>query len=445
LPGIIVFLLQLIKFTNQMEILIISILLLINGLFAMYEIALVSSRKSRLQEKANFGSKGAKTALLLLKEPEEILSSIQVGITLVGIVSGAFGGIALSGDMVPVFSKISALAPYAEILAVTTVVGLITYFSLIIGELVPKTIALNNPEKIAMALSPAMKIIGSALYPVVWFLSISTKFVLALFRIKKSSDTPVSEEELRMLLKQGSEHGVIEKEESDIINEVIRFADKRAGSIMTNRLNVDWINSEDKEDKILSEIMKSSHSRLPVCSNSVDEVIGVAAIKDVLAYHIQHQLIDIRKIMTEPLFFPEQMSAIHVLELFRKTKKHFGIVINEYGSMEGIVTLHDVTENIMGDLPEITDEDQPEVFQREDGSYLIDGSMMIEDVQDLLEIRSLFDDNVVKANINTLGGLTMYKMNRIPKIGDTFVVQGYTFEIVDMDGNRVDKLMVKLR
>ncbi len=428
-----------------MEIIVISLLLLLNGLFAMYEIALVSSRKSRLQERANFGSKGAKTALLLLKEPEEILSAIQVGITLVGIVSGAFGGIALSGDMVPVFSKISLLAPYADVLAFTTVVGLITYFSLIIGELVPKTIALNNPEKIAIALSPAMKIIGSALFPVVWFLSISTKLVLALFRIKKNSDTPVSEEELRMLLKQGSEHGVIEKEESDIINEVIRFADKRAGSIMTNRLNVDWIDSEDKEDKILSEIMKSSHSRLPVCSNSVDEVIGVVAIKDVLAYHIQHQFIDIRKIMTEPLFFPEQMSAISVLELFRKTKNHFGIVINEYGSMEGIVTLHDVTENIMGDLPEITDEDQPEVFRRDDGSYLIDGSMMIEDVQDLLEIRSLFDDNEVKANINTLGGLTMYKLNRIPKIGDTFVVQGYTFEIVDMDGNRVDKLMVKLR
>jgi len=408
----------------------------------MYEIALVSSRKSRLQEKAKYGIKGAQTALLLLKQPEEILSAIQVGITLVGIVSGAFGGIALSEDMVPVFSKISILEPYAHVLAVTTVVGLITYFSLIIGELVPKTIALNNPEKIAIALSPAMKIVGSALYPVVWFLSVSTKLVLTLFRIKKNPDTPVSEEELRMLLKQGSEHGVIEKEESDIINEVIRFGDKRAGSIMTNRLNVEWINSTDKDEKILSVLMKSSHSRMPVCNNTVDEVLGVVAIKDVFAYHIKHQFIDINKIMSEPLFFPEQMSAINVLELFRKTKNHFGIVINEYGSMEGIVTLHDITENIMGDLPESTDEEQPGAFRREDGSYLIDGSMMIEDVQDLLELRSLFDEDEVRPNINTLGGLTMYKLNRIPGIGDTFVVQGYKFEIVDMDGNRVDKLMV---
>jgi putative hemolysin len=427
-----------------MEILIISVLLLMNGLFAMYEIALVSSRKSRLQEKAKYGNKGAQTALLLLNQPEEILSAIQVGITLVGIVSGAFGGIALSEDMVPVFSSVKWLAPYADALAVTFVVGIITYFSLIIGELVPKTIALNNPEKIAIALSPAMKIVGASLYPLVWFLSISTKLVLTLFRIKKKPDTPVSEEELRLLLKQGSEFGVIEKEESDIINEVIRFGDKRASSIMTPRMQVEWIDSFDKDDKILTKIMKSSHSRVPVCSNTVDEVIGVVAIKDVLAYHIKHQFIDIKKVMTEPLFFPEQMSAISVLEQFRKTKNHFGIVINEYGSMEGIVTLHDITENIMGELPEITDEDQPEAFRREDGSYLIDGSMMIEDVQDLLEIHSLFDDDE-KSNINTLGGLTMYKLNRIPKIGDTFIVQGYTFEIVDMDGNRVDKLMVSIK
>lgn len=429
---------------SLMEILVISILLLMNGLFAMYEIALVSSRKSLLIEKAKYGSSGAKTALFLLKKPEEILSAIQVGITLVGIVSGAFGGIALSEDMVPVFTRIDWLAPYAEVLSVILVVGIITYFSLIIGELVPKTIALNKPEKIAIALSPAMKVIGSALYPVVWFLSISTKLVLIVFRIKKSIDAPVSEEELRILLKQGSEFGIIEKEESDIINEVIRFGDKRAGSIMTNRLNVDWINAEDKDDEILAMLMKSSHSRVPVCHGSVDDVIGVAAVKDVLAYHIKHQFIDINKIMTAPLFFPEQMSAIHVLELFRKTKNHFGIVLNEYGSMEGIVTLHDVAENIMGDLPEMNDTDEPQAFRREDGSYLIDGSMMIDDVQDLLELRSLFDDNEANPNINTLSGLSMYKLNRIPTVGDTFIIKGYKFEIVDMDGNRVDKLMIRL-
>ena len=426
-----------------MEILIISLLLLLNGLFAMYEIALVSSRKSRLEEKAKFGSKGAKTALFLLHEPEKILSAIQIGITLVGIVSGAFGGLALSGDLVPFFRSITILAPYADALAITAVVGAITYFSLIIGELVPKTIALNNPETIAIFLSPAMKVIGSALYPVVWFLSISTKLVLTLFRIKRNSEAPVTEEELRLLLKQGSEHGVIEKEESDIINEVIRFGDKRAGSIMTHRTEVDWIDMTDPVDEILSKVMHSPYSRLPVCVKSFDKISGIVAKKDVLSYFINHKSLLLDGIITEPLYLPEHMPAIKVLELFRKTKNHFGVVIDEYGSLEGIITLHDVTENIMGDFPEIADAAEPEVFQREDGSYLIDGSMTLEDVKDLLDIRSFLEQEKEESNINSIGGLAMYKLDRIPQTGDKFIIQGHVFEIVDMDRNRVDKLMVR--
>ena len=425
-----------------MEILIISILLLLNGVLAMYEIALVSSRKSRLEEKAKFGNKGAKTALLLLKEPEEILSAIQIGITLIGIVSGAFGGLALAEDVVPWFSGVTWLAPYADALAVILVVGFITYLSLIIGELVPKTIALNNPERIAMFLSPAMKVLGSILFPIVWFLSVSTKLVLALFRIKKSVDAPVTEEELRLLLKQGSEHGVIEKEESDIINEVIRFGDKRAGSIMTHRTNVEWINDIATVEENLSKVMDASCSRMPVCHQSSEEVLGIVAVKDVLAYYINHQTLIFSDIITEPLYLPEQMPAIKVLEMFRKTKNHFGIVLNEYGSMEGIITLHDVTENIMGDLPDIEDTDEPDVFQREDGSYLVDGSMSLEDLKDLLQLYSIYSKDENDLNINTIGGLAMYKLNHVPRIGDKFLIQGYWFEIIDMDGNRVDKLMI---
>jgi putative hemolysin len=425
-----------------MEILIISILLLLNGVFAMYEIALVSSRKSRLEEKAKFGNKGAKTAILLLQEPEEILSAIQIGITLIGIVSGAFGGLALAEDVVPWFSGVIWLAPYADTLAVISVVGFITYLSLIIGELVPKTIALKNPERIAIFLSPAMKVLGSILFPIVWFLSVSTKLVLALFRIKKSIYSPVTEEELRLLLKQGSEHGVIEKEESDIINEVIRFGDKRAGSIMTHRVDVDWIDSTLSVDEILAKAIHANYSRLPVCLKSPEEVIGIIAVKDVLSYYINHQSLTLSEIITEPLYLPEQMPAIKVLEIFRKTKNHFGIVINEYGSMEGIITLHDVTENIMGDLPAIEDIDEPEVFQREDGSYLIDGSMSLEDVRDLLQLYSLYDKDEDGLNINTIAGLAMYKLNHVPRIGDKFTIQDYVFEIIDMDGNRVDKIMV---
>jgi putative hemolysin len=420
------------------EIVVISFLLMLNGLFAMYEIALVSSRKSRLEEKAKFGNTGAKTALRLLGEPEKILSAIQVGITLVGIISGAYGGLAFTEDVVPIFAGISSLAPYAHTLAVVLVVGLITYFSLIIGELVPKTIALNNPEAIAIFLSPLMGIIGKVTYPVVWFLSISTKIVIKLFRIKDKKEVPITEEELRILLKQGSEHGVIEKEESDIINEVIRFGDKRAGTIMTHRLDVIWIDINENVSEIISMVQNAPFSRLPVCDKSIEDVKGIIAVKDILASFINSGSIDFAAIIHEPVFIPEQLPAIKVLELFRETRNHFGIVVNEYGSMEGIITLHDVTENIMGDLPAIEDNNEPEVFRRDDGSFLIDGSMLLEDVEDLLELTSLYERGEEEVNVNTIGGLAMYKLNRIPKTGDKFTIKERVFEIVDMDGNRVD-------
>ena len=369
-----------------MEVLVIALLLLLNGLFAMYEIALISARKSSLEDEAKSGRMGAKTALALLEEPEKVLSAIQVGITLIGIVSGAFAGLALAEDLAPLFKNVGWLAPYAHTLSVVLVVGIITYLSLIIGELVPKTIALNNAEAIAIFLSPAMKLFSSVTYPVVWILSMSTKLVLKFFGIQNRHETPVTEEELRMFLKKGSEHGVIEKEESDMINEVIRFGDKRANALMTPRVDVAWLDIHQTPEEILSEALNSSFPRLLVCEDEVDQVKGVVNVKDVLAYYIKHQTLRLEEILFEPLYIPEQAQALKVLEMFRKTKKHFGIVINEYGSMEGIITLHDLTENIMGDLPALGDLDEPEVFQREDGSYLMDGSMKVEDVEDLLKV-----------------------------------------------------------
>lgn len=424
------------------EIIIISALFLLNGIFSMYETALLSSRKTKLEERARSGHSGAKTALHLLLEPEKILSAIQVGITLIGIVSGAYGGIAFTEDVAPVFHNIPFLAPYADSLAMVLVVGLITYFSIIIGELVPKTMALNNPETIASFLSPSMRMAGIVAYPIVWLLSISTKMVIKLFGIKSERDSIVSEEELRILLRQGSENGVIEKEESTIINEVIRFGEKRAGTIMTHRLDVKWIDINSPVDEIIETIQNIPFSRLLVCNKDIEDIKGVVAIKDIFSSYINSKNIDFENIMHDPVYIPEQLPAVKVLEQFRETRNHFGVVVNEYGSLEGIITLHDVTENIMGDLPAIEDEDEPEVFRREDGSYLIDGSMLIEDVEDLLDLPSLYDDNEDEANVNTIGGLAMYKLNRIPKAGDKFTIKDRVFEIVDMDGNRVDKLNV---
>lgn len=426
-----------------MELLVVALLLIINGIFAMYEIALISARRSSLEEEAKFGRLGAKTALALLAEPEKVLSAIQVGITLIGIVSGAYAGLALAEDVAPLLKNVGWLAPYAHTLSVVIVVGIITYLSLIVGELVPKTIALNHAEPIAIFLSPAMKVFSSVTYPVVWILSISTKLVLKLFGVQNRIEAPVTEEELRMFLKKGSEHGVIEKEESDMINEVIRFGDKRASALMTPRVDVTWLDIHQTPDEILSESLNSPFPRLLVCEDEVDHVKGVVNVKDILAYYIKHQTLRLEEILLEPLYIAEQAPALKVLEMFRLTKKHFGIVINEYGSMEGIITLHDLTENIMGDLPALGDLDEPEAFQREDGSYLMDGSMKVEDVEDILKVHSLFEEEDERPDVNTLGGLAMYQLNRIPKIGDKFTASGYLFEIVDMDGNRVDKLLVR--
>ena len=426
-----------------MEILIIALLLIINGLFAMYEIALVSARKSKLEEVAKGGRKGARTALVLLEEPEKVLSAIQVGITLIGIVSGAYGGLTLSHDLADALKNIPWLALHAQSVSVVIVVGVITYLSLIVGELVPKTIALNHAEAIAAGLSPLMNVFSSVTYPVVLILSISTRWVLRLFGIQTGRETPLTEEELKLVLKKGSESGVIEKEESEMINEIIRFGDKRASALMTPRVDVQWIDITETEEKILHEALASPHPRMLVCEENIDQIKGVVNVKDVLSFYINHHRLRLADIMFEPLYIPEQVQALKVLEMFRSTKKHFGVVVNEYGSTEGIITLHDLTENIMGDLPAAYDDRNPEVFRRDDGSYLIDGSMKVEDVEDLLRVYSLFDDEDERPDINTLGGLAMYKLNRIPKTGDRFELSGYRFEVVDMDGNRVDKLLVK--
>jgi len=287
-----------------------------------------------------------------------------------------------------------------------------------------------------------MKVFSEVTYPVVWILSLSTKLMLKLFGISARKEAPVTEEDLKMVLQKGSEHGVIEKEESEMINEIIRFGDKRANALMTPRVDVDWIDITQSEEKIMAKVLASPHPRMLVCEDDIDNIKGVVNVKDVLSYFITHRRLRLNDIVFDPLYIPEQAKALKVLEMFRSTKKHFGVVINEYGSVEGIITLHDLTENIMGDLPATYESEEPAVFRREDGSYLMDGAMMLEDVEDLLNI-SFFGDEDERPDINTLGGLAMYELNRIPKTGDKFTAAGYSFEVVDMDGNRVDKLLVK--
>ncbi len=431
-------------FVLNMAYLVLIFLLLLNGIFAMFELAVVSSRKTHLEDKSKNGSKGASFILNLQTDPEKFLSTVQVGVTIIGILTGAVSGMIFGAGLVPFFVGMGIQIHLASVLSVILIVGLITYISLVFGEILPKTLALNNPEKTAIYLSPLIRIFAYVSYPIVAFLSLSAKLVTRLFNIKAGNKPPVTEEELQILLNQGSEHGVIDKKESDIIKEVFRFGDKTAYSLMTSSMDIVFIESQQTTDEMIETILKTPFSRFPVCEKTIDNVIGIISVRDILHAISIKKPVDLKEMISSPLFIPETMQAIKVLELFREKKVHIGIVVNEFGATEGLITLHDISENILGDLPALLDETQPEAFKREDGSYLVDGSYKIEDLRDLFE-RLVLPDEFEWENITTLGGLAMAVLNRIPSAGDIFSISGYQFEIMDMDGKRVDKILVKAK
>ncbi|MCX6249264.1 MAG: hemolysin family protein [Bacteroidetes bacterium] len=425
-----------------MEYPILFFLFLLNGLFAMFELAVVTSRKTHLEEKANSGSKGAAYVLDLQNNPEKFISSVQIGISIIGIITGAVSGLTIGKDLSPVLERIGFLPPTATAGSLFIIVGLITYFSLVFGEILPKTIALSNPEKIAVYLSPAIRSFSFITYPIIKVLSFSTHLISRIFNLTTSVKPPVTEEELKILIRQGSEHGVIDKKESDIIKEVFRFGDKTAYSLMTPSMDILFFDLRATQQEIIDAIFHTSFSRFPVCDKTIDNVIGIITIKDVLYAVNVKKSFDLMEMISTPLYIPETMPAIKVLELFREKKVHIGIVVNEFGATEGLITLHDISENILGDLPAMLDNTQPEVFRREDGSFLVDGSIKIEDLQDLLNSKILGSE-FESENISTLGGLAMAILNRVPSVGDIFTIINYHFEIVDMDGNRVDKVMIR--
>jgi putative hemolysin len=424
-----------------MTIIIFLLLFLMSGIFSMFEVALVSSRKHRLQDLADKGSRGAKTALTLLKEPEKMLSIVQSGITLVSIISGAYGGITLTDSLAGVIVLIGIGSAYAHIISVFIVVSVITYLTLVFAELLPKMIALSNPEKFAISLSRFMQFMGMLIYPLVFILSISIKFLVRLFGLKYASGPPVTEEELKILIKQGSDHGVIEKEESEMIREVFKFGDKTAYHLMTPSADIVFIDKNDPEEVILERVLNSNFSRFPVCDDSIDHVIGIVAVKDILRNYAVSKQINLLETLSAPLYVPEVMPALDVIELFREKKVHIGIVVNEFGTTEGLITLHDISESILGDFPALLENEPPEIFRREDGSMLVDGNIQIDDLKDALSI-SEFPLSSESENISTLGGLAMIVLNKVPETGDQFILGEYRFEIMDMDGQRVDKVLV---
>jgi putative hemolysin len=422
------------------EILIIFFFILINGLFSMSEIALISSRKNRLQAKANKGSKQAGIALKLSEHPNRFLSTIQIGITLIGTLSGAYGGATVAKQLSDILSRISWLDSYSDVVGVGIVVLLITYLTLVVGELVPKRIALANSEKVAIRIAPFMNTFSKISAPFVTILSKSTDLIINLFGIHQSSEPAITEEDLKSMLFQGKETGVIEESEQNMVERIFRLSDRDVSAVMTPRTELIFLSIYANNDEILQKIMQYPFSRFPVFKESYDDVVGIADSRDLLLQMVTSGNFNLESVMQKPSFLPETTSALDALEHLRFSGVKVSVVIDEYGGVLGIAGMNDILRAIIGSVkePDITLEDN--VVLRDDGSWLFDGMLQIDELKEYIGIEILPEEEDQK--YDTLGGLMMTMLNRIPLAGDYFDWKGYRFEVMDMDGRRVDKVMV---
>jgi putative hemolysin len=422
------------------EILIIFLLFLASGVFSMTEMAVVSSRKARLRALVDDGHAGAKAALELAENPNRLLSSVQTGITLITTLTGAYGGATITYEMANYINSIPVLSHYSDGLALVTVVLLITFFNLIIGELVPKRIALSNPERIASLTASPLAAFSRLVSPVIILLSFCTDLVLRALGVKAYTKPSVTEEEIRILIDQGTTAGVIEEEEQDIMERVFSLGDRRVNSIMTPRGEIVWLDVDDSRADISRKTAGGAYSMFPVCSKKLDNVLGVVQSKDLLSCNLADQKIDLKSSLLPPLFVPESMRALKVLEKFKQTGIHLAIVLDEYGSVQGIVALVDLLEGLVGDIPHIDDLAEQQIVKRQDGSWLVDGALPVDDFRETIDPEGLPEEE--EGQYITLGGFVMEHLEKIPIAGDSFEWNGYRFEVVDMDEHRVDKILV---
>jgi putative hemolysin len=422
------------------QVLIIIGLIIANGFLAMAEIAIVSARKVRLQQRAEEGDAKAKIALELANSPSRFLSTIQIGITLVGILAGAFGGVTIAEQLAPKLNRIAWIAPHGGAVSLSIVVLGITYLSLIIGELVPKQIALHHAERISAAVAPSMRTLSWLAAPLVKLLSLSTQLVLRAFGVRPSEEATVTEEEIKLMIEQGTQEGVFEPSEQEIVERVFRLGDRTANSLMTPRPDVVWLDPNEPPEEIQKKITADSHTHYPVAEGQIDHIIGLVNSKDLLSQNLSCQPIDLRSVLRPALFIPESMSALDMLERFKQKRTHVAFVIDEHGGFQGLVTTSDILEAIVGDIPMPDEAEEAEIIQREDGSWLVDGKVPADELKDLLQTDELPFEN--ENLYQTLGGLVMAFLGRIPKSGDHFEWGGFRFEVMDMDGHRVDKVLI---
>jgi len=420
-----------------LEILIILFLILLNGIFSMSEIALISARKNRLESAAKKGNQSAQAALELANSPNKFLSTVQIGITLIGILTGIFSGAKITDDVQLFITGFDILKPYANSIAVGIVVVVLTFFSLVLGELLPKRIGLNHPEAIAKAVAIPMKMISIATAPFIWLLTISTEFLLKILMIKPSADGKVTEEEIKAIIKEGTEGGEVQEIEQDIVERVFHIGDRKVNSLMTHRQSVVFLPLASNREQVKEFMLKELHSVYPVYGENYDDIVGVVNLKNIFS-NIDNEAFNLEKILTDAPFIMEQTSAYKALENFKKSGVHYAFVSDEYGIFQGIITLNDILEALVGDASDFNNDDY-QLIEREDGTWLVDGHYSLHDFLTYFELDELTNDY----EVTTVSGLIMTELSRIPKQGEKLIWQKYELEVIDMDGVRIDKVMVK--
>ena len=420
-----------------MEILIILFLILLNGVFSMSEIALISARKNRLETAAKKGNKNAKAALDLANSPNEFLSTVQIGITLIGILTGIYSGDKITTDVQNFVATFETLKPYANSVAVGIVVVVLTFFSLVLGELLPKRIGLNYPEGIAKAVAVPMKLVSTITMPFIWLLTTSTEFLLKMLQIKPTADGKVTEEEIKAIIKEGTEVGEVQEIEQDIVERVFHIGDRKVNSLMTHRSDIVYLSLEDTKEEIKAKVIDELHSVYPVCEDNLDNVIGLVLLKD-LFVSFESGTFDLKSITRDAVYLIEQTSAYKALENFKTSKMHYAFVVDEHAIFQGVITLNDILEALVGDASDF-DEDEYKLVANEDGTWLVDGQYSLHDFLTFFDLDELINDY----EVTTVSGFFITELGNIPNQGDKIIWNKLDLEALTMDGAKIDKVLIK--
>jgi putative hemolysin len=416
------------------EILIILVVIIINAILAMSEMSVASSRKARLQQRVNEGDLRAKNALQLLENPNLFLSTVQIGITLVGVLTGAIGGARLAVPLGALIGRIPLLTDYADSIALGIVVIIITFFSILIGELVPKRIALHNPERIASLMGGPMIVVSKFFSPFVWLLGKMTEYSLKFLGIKPGNEPPVTEEEIQLMIDQGTQAGIFEEAEHDMVEGVFSLGDQRVYSLMTPRTDIVWLDIDDSIEEISAKIAENDFSRFPVRQDTLDVILGIVKARDLLVPSLKDEAIHLKDMLKPAFYVPETMFASRALEILKEKGTDMLLVIDEFGGLQGLLTINDILEEIVGEM----EQDEPQATQRQDGSWLLDGMLEIDEFKEIFNLPTLPHED----EYETLSGFVMMSLGRVPQVTDHFEWNSYNFEIIDMDGRRVDKVLV---